>query len=543
MQGEVEICTSSSSELPDPFYLNQRVQVQYKGKWYDGTYCRERYRTTKYGVQCDSDKKGVITWAKEDGVRAIPHKEGDSVYVEYDGEWYEGSIESVHDEGTAYTVMCTESNKKMVKFPSERVRVEKPKKKSNRWDDGDSWSSWKREPVVKPLTKLSDVPSWPEVYDKIKKSGGPPQSPVKLEILYKDSYGDLEKKKVVPSKARPIQFLDPRSAVGMKVGALWSAVDRRIYGAKVTKVHSDGTLDLLYNDGDTKEGVKPHRITFKEFAHDYTGDPFDAEAFLAQAKPQQTKLMYRMRDYPKDRWTVATFLGVDKPMEMEKLKVNKSFNDIVTLWKGDITELGVDAIQNAANSSLWAGGGICGAIHDAAGSELQDACEKFPEVSGADDDDEEEEEEDNANSGWGGGGGGWGGGWEMMGGWKKKKKRKARCPTGETRVTKGFKLHAKHVLHTVGPTSHDEPALERAYISALDASNKNGFSSIALCCVSTGIYGFPSEAACPLALRTTRQWLQKNAGKHSLKKIIFCVFTGKDTELYQIYMPIFFPCE
>ena len=467
-------------------------------------------------------------------MKAIPLKTSDAVYVEYDGEWYEGSIEAVHEDGKAYTIMCVEANKKMVNFPSERVRTEKPaKKETSEWGDS-SWGSWKREPVVKPLKKLSDVPGWPQVYEYIKKSGGPPQLPVKLKILYKDSYGDLEKKKVVPSKARPIQFLDPDTAVGTRVGALWSAVDRRIYGAKVTKVHSNGTYDLLYNDGDTREEVKPGRITFKEFAHDHTGEPFDHETFLSQAKPKETKLMYRMRDYPKDRWTVATFLGVDKPMTLDKLNVNKSFNDIVTLWKGDITELGVDAIQNAANSALWAGGGICGAIHDAAGPELQEACEEFPEVASQDDDEDEDEDED-ANTGWGGG-------WGMMGGWKKKK-RKARCPTGETRVTKGFKLHAKHVLHTVGPTSHDEPALEKAYISALDESNKNGFTSIALCCVSTGIYGFPSEAACPLALRTTRQWLEKNAGKHSLKKIIFCVFTGKDTELYQIYMPLFFPCE
>ena len=122
MQGEVEICTSSSTDLPERLYLQQRVQVEYKGKWYDGTFCRERYRKSRFGVQCDSDKKGVITWAKEDSVRVIPHKEGDSVYVEYDGEWYEGSIETVHDEGKAYTVMCKESNKKMVNFPSERVR-------------------------------------------------------------------------------------------------------------------------------------------------------------------------------------------------------------------------------------------------------------------------------------------------------------------------------------------------------------------------------------------------------------------------------------
>jgi len=476
------------------------------------------------------------------GVKPIPLKQDDTVFCEYDGEWYKGIIVSVHDEGNAYTVICGEDNKKMPNWPSERVRTKKPEKKKSRWGDSDSWgSSWSREPVVKPLTKLSDVPGWSQVYNDIMKRGGPPKLPVKLKILYKDSYGDMERKKVVPSKARPIQFFkNPQSAVGLKVGALWSAVDRRIYGAKITKAHSDGTFDLLYNDGDTKENVKPHRITYKEFAHDYQGDAFDAEAFLSSAVPKETQLLYRMRDYPKDRWTPATFLGVDAPMKMGKLPVNKSFNDIVTLWKGDITELGVDAIQNAANSSLWAGGGICGAIHDAAGSELQEACEKFPEVAAEDDDDEEEEEGD-ANSGGGWGGGGWGGG-GWGGGWKKRR-RKARCPTGETRVTKGFKLHAKHVLHTVGPTSHDEPALEKAYISALDESNKNGFSSIALCCVSTGIYGFPSEAACPLALRTTREWLEKNAGKHSLKKIIFCVFTGKDTELYQIYMPLFFPCE
>ena len=61
---DVEICTSSTSDLPEPFYIGQRVQVEYKDKWYDGTFCRERYRKTKYGVQCDSDKKGTITWAK-----------------------------------------------------------------------------------------------------------------------------------------------------------------------------------------------------------------------------------------------------------------------------------------------------------------------------------------------------------------------------------------------------------------------------------------------------------------------------------------------
>lgn len=529
--GEIEDCVGSNTDLPEKFYKEQRVEVEYKGKWYVGTYERSRYRRSPYGVQCDSDKKGTITWAKKEGLRVIPLQENSTCFVEKDGEWYEGQVQRVNDGAKTYDVLCKDAGKRFRQWPSERVRSVKPK--VSRWDDDNSWSSsWKREPVRKPLTKLEDVPGWPAVYKKIVANGGPPAFPVKIIVAQEDRWGDLVKTKLPPSKARPVQVIDPQTDVGLQVGALWSRVDRRVYGAQVTGITQDGKISLTYNDGD-KKNVNPLWITYKEFAHDWKGEPIDGKKLMASAEKGKTMVLFRERGYPKDKWCAAPFHSLDQPKKMDKFSVNRAANDIVTLWRGDITELGVDAIQNAANSSLWAGGGICGAIHDAAGPKLQDACEAFPEISDGEDDDEDEVAEEDTGGGWGG----WGG-W----GSDKKFKRKSRCPTGQTRTTKGFKLHAKHVLHTVGPTSHDEDALEKAYISALEESKKYKFESIALCCVSTGIYGFPSEAACPLALRTVREWLEKNDGSHSLKKIIFCVFTEKDTTLYNIYMPIIFPC-
>lgn len=231
---------------------------------------------------------------------------------------------------------------------------------------------------------------------------------------------------------------------------------------------------------------------------------------------------------------------------MKEYDVDTDINKTVTMWRGDMTTLGVDAIQNAANTGLWSGGGICGAIHLAAGPELEAACERVPEVvldrtahscgdgigvsDGADGaavksyDNASQSTADNGNRSV----------WRI----------RVRCPCGETRVTPGFRLHAKNVLHTVGPTSHDESALRRAYESTLEAAKASGFASIALCCISTGIYGFPSEDACPIALTTVRAWLEKNRGSgHPLKRIIFCVFTPKDNTLYRTYMPYVFPCE
>ena len=138
----------------------------------------------------------------------------------------------------------------------------------------------------------------------------------------------------------------------------------------------------------------------------------------------------------------------------------------IEIITGDITRLAVDAIVNAANSTLLGGGGVDGAIHRAAGPRLLQACRAIPEVS-----------------------------------------RGVRCPTGEARITPGFDLPARHVIHTVGPVWHgggqDEPALlARCYRQSMALAAAHGVSSIAFPAISCGVYGYPPERAAPTALRS-----------------------------------------
>ncbi|MBR4259894.1 MAG: O-acetyl-ADP-ribose deacetylase [Kiritimatiellae bacterium] len=144
---------------------------------------------------------------------------------------------------------------------------------------------------------------------------------------------------------------------------------------------------------------------------------------------------------------------------------------MIKIIQGDITTLAVDAIVNAANQVMLGGGGVDGAIHDAAGPELYKACLKVPEVRPG-----------------------------------------VRCPTGEARITPGFKLPAKFVIHTVGPVyrdgQHGEPEkLAACYRNSLALAAENGCKSIAFPCISTGIYGYPIEDAAKIAVREVKDYL------------------------------------
>src|SRR5262245_9517894 len=158
--------------------------------------------------------------------------------------------------------------------------------------------------------------------------------------------------------------------------------------------------------------------------------------------------------------------------------------------QGDLTESHVDAIVNAANELLLGGGGVDGAIHWAAGPELREACRAVPFVSPG-----------------------------------------VRCPTGEARITPGFDLPARDVIHTVGPVYESPeisaPLLESAYRSSLQLANEHGLRSVAFPAISCGIFGYPLTEAAPLALRTCRD----HAG--ALTEIRFVLFSP---DVYDVWV-------
>ncbi|XP_018648098.1 hypothetical protein Smp_140900.1 [Schistosoma mansoni] len=189
----------------------------------------------------------------------------------------------------------------------------------------------------------------------------------------------------------------------------------------------------------------------------------------------------------------------------------------ISLWRGDITHLQIDAIANAANSQLRGGGGVDGAIHRAAGSQLLEACQK---LSG--------------------------------------------CPTGDAKLTPGFNLPSKYVIHCVGPVGRNDVALESTYRKALELCSEHNIQSIAFPCISTGVYEvqktrenkkridlikglddqifkpdfpddcFPNEAAAKVALHTVLSYLKSH---QEIQRVIFCIFMDVDYKIYENLIP------
>ncbi len=170
--------------------------------------------------------------------------------------------------------------------------------------------------------------------------------------------------------------------------------------------------------------------------------------------------------------------------------MDKKILDKLEVMKGDITKLAVDAIVNAANSSLLGGGGVDGAIHRAAGPALVKEC-------------------------------------RTLGG----------CPTGEARITKGYNLAARYVIHTVGPVysgkPRDKTLLTGCYQNSLKLAAENNVHSLAFPAISCGVYGYPIEEACKIAINTACAFLKNNP---TMEKMIFMLFSAGDLKVYLEYI-------
>jgi O-acetyl-ADP-ribose deacetylase len=165
--------------------------------------------------------------------------------------------------------------------------------------------------------------------------------------------------------------------------------------------------------------------------------------------------------------------------------------EAIEVVEGDITEQNVDAIVNAANTSLLGGGGVDGAIHRAAGPELLVECRTLHG-----------------------------------------------CPTGDAKLTRGYRLPARWVIHTVGPVwrggrDFEDQLLANCYRRSLEVAVQNGVHSVAFPAISTGIYGFPLERATRIAVREVRAFLEQNA---ALEKVLFVCFDRHTFDCYQMVL-------
>ncbi|GJE99917.1 A1pp-domain-containing protein [Phanerochaete sordida] len=196
-------------------------------------------------------------------------------------------------------------------------------------------------------------------------------------------------------------------------------------------------------------------------------------------------------------------LGKLAPADPAALRYKHAGNllDRVSLYQGTITALEVDAIVNAANRSLLGGGGVDGAIHAAAGRKLLAECRTLHG-----------------------------------------------CATGDAKITKGYDLPAKHIIHTVGPVYSSEDSeycadlLASCYRRSMEIAAAKSLKHIAFPSISTGVYGYPVEDATHVALDEVRNFLTSETGSQ-IERVIFVVWSDHDKEIYEDILPLYYPLD
>ncbi|CAM5126488.1 unnamed protein product [Eretmochelys imbricata] len=230
----------------------------------------------------------------------------------------------------------------------------------------------------------------------------------------------------------------------------------------------------------------------------------EAKTYLKGLNQKQRREHYYTKDFVTlkdiDTWKKMAKSARLKQPEETKFPKDNHLNEKISLVRWDITKLEMDAIVNAANSSLLGGGGVDGCIHRAAGELLKEECRS---LNG--------------------------------------------CETGKAKLSCGYRLPAKYVIHAVGPIAQGEPSasqekeLENCYKNSLKLAVENKLRTVAFPCLSTGVFGYPSDAAAEVVLRTLREWLEVN--KEKVDRLVICVFQEKDEEIYKEKLPLYFPID
>lgn len=214
--------------------------------------------------------------------------------------------------------------------------------------------------------------------------------------------------------------------------------------------------------------------------------------FPTRAARQASKRIISLSEIPTlpDLYLTDDLITSNTPL----FKPSASINSRIGLIRGDITALRLDAIVNAANTSLLGGGGVDGAIHRAAGPDLLAECRTLHG-----------------------------------------------CKTGQAKITKGYNLPAKHVIHTVGPVyfrdeERSEALLRSCYEESLKVAVENKVRTVALSAVSTGVYGYPVRDAAKVACETVRRFLEGEQGE-KITRVVFVVFEDDNVRAYNTAIP------